>query len=67
LDCFSGDYGGGDTIIVIGSEADGIDPSVLDACDGAVSIPMPGGAESLNAGVAAAILMYETVRRDRLR
>ncbi|MGI5455896.1 TrmH family RNA methyltransferase [Streptomyces sp. CA-249302] len=33
------------------------------SCDYRVRIPMPGGAESLNAGVAAGIVLYEAARR----
>jgi tRNA G18 (ribose-2'-O)-methylase SpoU len=32
-----------------------------------VSIPMPGTAESLNAGVAGAVLMFEVVRQRKFR
>ena len=65
-DCFNCEISGGDVAIVIGSEANGIDPQVLAMCDGALAIPMPGGAESLNAGVAAGILIYELYRREQL-
>jgi len=44
--------------LVIGSESFGISPLMLALCDGTVSIPMPGGMESLNAAVAGSILMY---------
>ncbi len=47
---------------VIGNEGDGISPEVLDACDTLIKIPMPGGAESLNAAVACAVMLYEHVR-----
>ncbi|MHB0923478.1 MAG: TrmH family RNA methyltransferase [Bellilinea sp.] len=49
--------------LVIGSEADGPQQAALDAADGLVHIPMPGKAESLNAAIAASILLYETVRQ----
>lgn len=64
LDCFGGAYGFGSAAIVIGGEARGVGGEIIALCDGLLSIPMPGGAESLNAGVAAGILMYEFVRRD---
>ncbi len=51
-------------IIVIGNEANGISPEVLEMC-AHVKIPIFGGAESLNAGVAAGILMYEWARNNR--
>lgn len=42
----------------IGNEGQGLTAEVLEASDVRLSIPMPGGAESLNAAAAAAILMY---------
>ncbi|MDR3121808.1 MAG: RNA methyltransferase [Clostridiales bacterium] len=62
--CFECEFPEGDLALVIGGEAFGVGPEVLKRCSGTLSIPMPGGAESLNAGVAAGILMYELVRRD---
>lgn len=47
------------TIIVIGNEAKGLSSSVRDCLSMAVTIPMPGRAESLNAGIAAALMAYE--------
>lgn len=44
--------------LVIGSEGEGISRLTLDLCDQAVSIPMSGVIDSLNASVAAGILMY---------
>ena len=49
-------------IIVIGNEANGISGGVLRLCR-CVKIPIMGKAESLNAGVAAAVLMYEALRQ----
>lgn len=48
--------------IIVGNEANGISDELLSLCDELVIIPILGKAESLNAGVAAAILMYEAVR-----
>lgn len=48
-----------DTFIVIGNEGNGVRPEISKICDGSVIIPMHGGAESLNAAVAASIFMYE--------
>jgi TrmH family RNA methyltransferase len=50
--------------ILIGEEARGLAAEVVVACDLAVTIPMPGGAESLNAGVAGAIVAYEVAGRN---
>jgi len=49
--------------IVIGNEANGISEELLAKCDRRVRIPMPGCAESLNAAIAAAIMMYEETRK----
>lgn len=54
-----------DCCLVVGSEGDGIRPTVAAACAGSVAIPMPGGFESLNVGAAAAILLYEAARQRR--
>ncbi|MGN1381817.1 MAG: TrmH family RNA methyltransferase, partial [Eubacterium sp.] len=50
------------TALVIGNEGNGVEQKFLDAADVRVTIPMRGGLESLNASIAAAILMYEAVR-----
>ena len=50
------------TAIVIGNEGKGIGTLVAKKCDGIVSLPMCGKINSLNASVAAAVLMYEVVR-----
>lgn len=55
---FSGKIG-----IVIGSEGKGIRPLVKKHCDYLVTIPMPGEFNSLNASVAAALVMFEAVRQ----
>ena len=47
---------------VVGSEGQGLSRDMLDLCDGEVIIPMEPGSESLNAGVAASILMWELAR-----
>ena len=49
-------------ILVIGSEAHGISESVRAQADVLVKLPMRGRAESLNAAVAAGIMMYEMMR-----
>ena len=51
------------TAIVIGNEAGGLTEKTLACCDFTVTIPMPGGAESLNASVAAALMIYELKRK----
>ncbi len=49
--------------ILIGNEASGLTPETTTMADELVRIPMPGKAESMNASVAAAILIYEAVRQ----
>lgn len=49
--------------LVIGSEGEGISRLVKEKCDFLVEIPMFGDVNSLNASVAAAVLMYEVVRQ----
>ncbi len=49
--------------LVIGSEGRGVSPQALAACQGTVQIPMSGRCESLNAAVAAAILLWEGRRQ----
>lgn len=46
----------------LGSEAHGLDPSILAACDAQVRIPIYGGAESLNVAAAAAVCLYAAPR-----
>ena len=52
--------------IVIGSEADGASEEAKQAANTVINIPMPGGSESLNASIAAGILLYEVVRQRSL-
>ena len=53
-------------IIAVGNEGNGISDEVYEICDVKIKIPMPGGAESLNAAVAASIMMYEVVRQKNI-
>lgn len=48
---------------IIGNEGAGISPGLLKASSEIVLIPMPGGTESLNAGAAAAVCLFERVRQ----
>jgi 23S rRNA (guanosine2251-2'-O)-methyltransferase len=52
-------------VIVVGSEAKGLSRLVREHCDQIVSIPMQSATESLNAGVAAAVALYEVARSRR--
>ena len=51
------------TALVLGNEAHGLPTSVAGTIDGWVSIPMAGRAESLNVGMAAAVLCFEAARQ----
>jgi 23S rRNA (guanosine2251-2'-O)-methyltransferase len=52
-----------DVALVIGAEGPGISPLVQRECDVLVEIPLLGKVGSLNASVAAGILLYEAVRQ----
>ncbi|MGI6150970.1 MAG: 23S rRNA (guanosine(2251)-2'-O)-methyltransferase RlmB [Christensenellales bacterium] len=54
----------GPLALVIGSEDEGISRILREKCDFLASIPMKGPLDSLNASVAAAVLMFEKVRQD---
>lgn len=56
----------GPVCLVIGSEGEGMSRLVSESCDFLVSIPMRGKVSSLNAGAAAAILIYEILRQRGL-
>jgi RNA methyltransferase, TrmH family len=51
--------------LIIGGEADGATPQAREMADSQVTIPMPGGVESLNAATAGSILLFEVVRQRR--
>jgi TrmH family RNA methyltransferase len=46
------------SLLVIGNEAHGLSASMQHDCDQLMTIPMPGGTESLNAAVAGSIVLY---------
>lgn len=56
----------GPVAIFIGNEGSGLPPEVMSAADGIVSIPTSGTVESLNAGIAASIVLYEAARQRKL-
>ncbi len=52
-------------VVVVGSEGKGLSRLVRETCDQIVSVPMASGVESLNAGVAAGVALYEVARQRR--
>ena len=63
------DYAGLDwnvpTAVFLGNESSGLDPELAGALSGALAIPMAGRAESLNVGVACAVVCFEAFRQRR--
>lgn len=55
----------GDTGFLIGNEGNGLSDEIADMADTYIRIPMAGQVESLNAAVAASVLMFETARQRR--
>ena len=55
----------GPVVVVVGSEGKGLSRLVRQNCDAVVSIPMAGPAESLNAAVAAGVVLAEVARQRR--
>jgi TrmH family RNA methyltransferase len=55
----------GPLALAIGNEGAGVSAPLLACADFTVTIPMPGGMESLNAAAAAAVLLFEAVRQRR--
>ncbi|MFA6924441.1 MAG: 23S rRNA (guanosine(2251)-2'-O)-methyltransferase RlmB [Bacteroidales bacterium] len=55
------------SLIIIGSEEDGISKSILDKSDEIVRIPLKGEIESLNVSVAAGIVLFEVVKQRGMK
>jgi 23S rRNA (guanosine2251-2'-O)-methyltransferase len=55
----------GPLVVVVGSEGKGLSRLVRQSCDAVVSIPMAGATESLNASVAAGVVLAEIARQRR--
>ena len=52
----------GPIALVIGAEGEGVSRRVLESCDRTISVPIRGKLDSLNASVAAGVLMYAVLR-----
>lgn len=63
---YSDDVYGGPVVIVIGNEGEGLHPSVQAVCDVLVEIPMSGQIQSLNASVAAGIVLFAARSRRKV-
>lgn len=57
----------GPIAVVLGNEAHGLPPELGDRLDERITIPMAGRAESLNVGMAAAVICFEALRQRRRR
>jgi len=62
---YTDDVWSGPMVIVIGSEGEGMNKNIKDKCDYLLSIPMAGSVNSLNAAVAAGIVVFEAVKQRR--
>lgn len=57
------DIAGQRLVIVVGSEGKGLSRLIQETCDVVVSVPISDKAESLNAGIAASVVLYEVARQ----
>jgi TrmH family RNA methyltransferase len=53
----------GNVVLVLGAEREGLPEDVLARCDVSATIPLTGGAESLNVAMAGTVALYERARR----
>ena len=54
----------GEVVLVLGAERDGLPEEVLARCDASATIPIAGGAESLNVAMAGTVALYELARQN---
>lgn len=59
------DFGPGRYAVLVGDESSGLPPDVVEESAVTLTIPMPGGLESLNAAMAAGIIVYELSKPGR--
>jgi len=53
------------TVLLMGDERKGLTPDLIALCDELVRIPMVGGSDSLNLGIATGIMLYELFNQRR--
>jgi TrmH family RNA methyltransferase len=53
----------GPTAIIIGNEGSGLPPELIDSVDGIIAVPLAPAVESLNAAIAASVILYEAARQ----
>jgi TrmH family RNA methyltransferase len=58
------DLGAGPYALLVGEEAPGLPPGVVEQAAHQITIPMPGGMESLNAAIAAGIVIYQLTKQQ---
>lgn len=51
------------TVLVLGSEGEGLHEKIAEHCDALLRIPMPGGIESLNVSAAASVMLFRVLAR----
>lgn len=56
----------GAVALVLGDESEGLSNTVLEKCDGSLSVPMKRGMDSLNVSVSTSLVLYEKVRQEGL-
>jgi 23S rRNA (guanosine2251-2'-O)-methyltransferase len=56
------DFGKAPVVLVVGSEGKGLSRLITETCDAIVTIPISSNTESLNAGIAASVVLYEITR-----
>ncbi len=56
---------GNNSVVVIGNEGNGLSAGQVSACDERITIPMKGSAESLNAAMAATVIIWEMTKGER--
>ncbi|WP_297635505.1 RNA methyltransferase [uncultured Clostridium sp.] len=62
-DFFKADLSG-NIVLTVGNEGNGVSEEIFSLSTEKVKIPMPGGAESLNVGIATSIILYEKLRQN---